>query len=199
MSSIPTQGGLPPVTPPNTPPELDLPPAGDDPADDHAPTSPQQTVEDLGEGKTATNAGEAQDALAWLLEDLPADRAGALDTKEIRTNVGRHDAPRWIQLTIRAVPEDETNRIRKATLTRASKRKGPGAGLPDETEVNCRVLAKAIVVPDLAQVHEQVGVPPHQWVRMKLGHKPGLITQLVGEVYELSGYDDGDVTDVGEG
>ncbi len=190
-SSAPTPG-LPVESPPNAPPELDLPDAPQ-----AAGPDPQTVVEDLGAGKAKPESvSEAEEALRWLLEDPPEE--DDLDVKAVRLNIGKHDEPRWIELQIRAVAEPDIRRIRQGAQKRAAKLRGAAAAAAlDETDINCRVIAKAIVVPDLTVVQRERGVQPHDWVRLKFAAKPGHITQLVGEVYELSGYDDADLTDVG--
>jgi Phage XkdN-like tail assembly chaperone protein, TAC len=166
---------------------------------------PPETLERLagaegprGASGAGVNGQEADEALRWLLEDAPDE--GDLPSKEITVNVGSADKPRKVTLTIRGVDEQKMRQIRERVQNRAERRRrGPGSGTVDENEVNVRVIAEAIVKPDLDDVCRQLQInDKSMWVRKKLAHKPGLITQIAGEVYQLSGYDEDDIEEPGE-
>ena len=177
---------------------------GDGPEPERRPADTLQQLAGSEGPRGATGAGvsepDADAALRWLLEDAPDE--SDLSTKEVTVNVGSTEKPRKVTLTLRGVDEPKLRQIRRrvnAQAQQAARRRRGGAGEVDETEVNVRVIAEAIVKPDLDDVCKQLGInDKSMWVRRKLAHKPGLITQLAGEVYSLSGYDEDDIEEPGE-
>jgi hypothetical protein len=133
---------------------------------------------------------EQSSALQWFLSDEPD--AGEVATRELELNVGSSDEPRWIAWVIRPIDESVIRAARReANGPRAQRRTG---GEGDEARGQARIVVAGTVTPDLVAAAKQQNIPdPAVAVRRRFSHKPGLLTQISGEIMSLSGFDDEDV------
>lgn len=140
-------------------------------------------------GKKIT-AQESADALEWFLSD-----SDAVDlSTPIQINVGSRDEPRWVEWIIRPVDMDKLRRIRRKAQNAGRRQRQPDM---DETTANIQIVLEGTVKPDLRAAARQLGiVDPADAVRTRFAHKPGLVTQIAGEIMSVSGYDDEDVREV---
>ena len=149
----------------------------------------------LADGKRKPTEQEVGDALAWFLDDEePVFR------RTLKLNVGTDEEPKWILWTFRALSGEEISRIqRESQGNRAARRAGQER---DPDEVIRRTVAMATVEPDLAEAARLKGVEgsvadplygPMQVLRWRFRAKSGLLTQLSGEIMQLSGYDEDDL------
>jgi hypothetical protein len=136
---------------------------------------------------------EQVDALEWFL----ADTDDADEEHSFEINVGSASRKKWVTWTVRPLDADHIRRIRKQAQqgNRAARRLGTADF--DETRANVEMVVAATVVPDVRAAAKQKGlVNPGDWLKMKFKHKPGLLTQIAGEVMAISGFDDEDLRDV---
>lgn len=143
--------------------------------------------------------GEHLDALDWLLSD-EADDPVEVSTSDLRINVGTPNTPRWVDWTIRNVDRDTLKTIQRSQqgATRAQRR-GFAPVDVDADAASLRIIVRGTVKPDLREAAERKGVQaapdpdyaPMQVVAHRFRNKPGLLDQLVGEIFDLSGYDEG--------
>jgi hypothetical protein len=133
---------------------------------------------------------EIVSATEWF---LTADDASF--TQEIKLNVGTPDKEQWIIWEIKPVDLDTLTKIRKeaAGQTKAQRR-AVAAGDMDEAEINIRICVAGTVSPDLRKIANDLRmVDPGDALKARFQRKPGLLSQISGEIMSLSGYDDEDV------
>lgn len=152
-------------------------------------------------------SAEAQDsATEWFLSDKEIPMTRTLDI-----NVGTPDQRHVIVWTITAIDGDTIKRARKQAEeggSRAALRRARAAGQAPEVdaqEANARIVVAGSVNPDfralakLKMDRQGVSSPPDpdipavMMLKYRLGHKPGLIDLIAGEILSLSGYDDDDI------
>jgi hypothetical protein len=146
----------------------------------------------LGHGKLKPE--EQVEALEWFLS--PTDDTDLSHTFEI--NVGSPTQPKWTKWTIKPVDMEKLRKIRRQSQQTGNRReRRSGSGEFDEMTANVQIVVEATVYPDLRDAARTLGiVDPATAVRTRFSHKPGLLTQIAGEVMSLSGYDDEDVREV---
>jgi hypothetical protein len=154
-------------------------------------------------------------ALEWFLAAEPEEDF----TKTIRLNVGGPvdedgvainpaNPPQWIDWTIRPLDLDEIKRIRRQSQdakSRRQRRRDQDEKM-DDTQFNLGVVVAATVEPDLVEASQRMRMPdgqvgiadPRLAVKWRFQQKSGLIGQIVGEVLDLSGYNENDVQDAVE-
>lgn len=161
------------------------------------------------EGKASSMEPQAhQDALDWFLS---ADESEVEHT--IRLNVGgpvdedglivnAEKPPVWIDWVVRPLDLDTIRNVRKQSVSAASRRARRGAagaggqGEFDDTLFNLGVVVEATVHPDVREAANKQGVAdPRIALKQRFAQKSGLIGQIVGEVLDLSGYNENDVQD----
>jgi hypothetical protein len=164
----------------------------------------RQAMELVADGKIGGTDEEKlaleNDALAWFLDDEdPVIERG------YTVNVGTDDNPQQIVVRMRALEADEITRIESGDLS--GRRRGRNVE-PDSNEVNARIVAASMVVPDLAAVAKQKGIADSMgdplWARVQVlkwrfRKQPGLIARLSVNVMSLSGFDDADVKAIESG
>lgn len=148
----------------------------------------------------------ASDALDWLLSDS-GDDAESITTRNIEINVGTPQAPQWISWTIRNVDRALLRQLQdQRSGSRAQRRGGQMAAEVDPEQTALRIVSHGTVAPDLDKAADVKGVQrspdPHYHRMTILSHrfrnKPGLIDQLAGEIFDLSGYDEGAIREAKE-
>ena len=159
--------------------------------------------------KTAPNRLDddtAADALDWFLSDDDASF-----TKAIKLNVGGpvdedgkalnpKEPPKWIEWVVRPIDLDTIQTIRRQANRPGNRRQRrmPGAsqGEFDEMLFNLGVVVEATVHPDVRVAAQRRGIAdPRQALKLRFQRKSGLIGQIVGEVLDMSGYNENDVQD----
>lgn len=165
------------------------------------PMTPEEGLAAAADPKGTVTAEVSDAALQWFLDDTEPTFHRTLEL-----NVGQDDKPNFVKWTIRALSGEEIAGInRQASGNRNARRAG---GERDLDEVQRRVVALATVEPDLDAVvklkHADTSQSDPLWARAnvlahRFRHKPGLITQLSGQVMDLSGYDEDDVRGVAAG
>lgn len=159
-----------------------------------AATSPKhaQTMSDV----------ERLDATQWL---LTADPDAEVARRSFWINVGTDEAVREVNWTVGALDSDTIDSIRKSVIAMAQpNRQMRRAGVEtdfDTVEFHRRCVGIATIEPNLAEVAQQKNLStadpymgPARVLETHFRHKPGLVTQLFGEVMQLSGWDDADVS-----
>jgi hypothetical protein len=148
----------------------------------------------------------ASDALEWLLSDAGDDEE-SISTRSIEINVGTPQMPNWISWTIRNVDRVLLRQLQdQRSGSRAQRRGGQMVGDMDPERTALRIVSHGTVEPDLdkaADVKKVQRTPDPHYHRMQiLAHrfrnKPGLIDQLAGEIFDLSGYDEGAIREAKE-
>lgn len=174
--------------------------------EDSSPTVLPPEIEQAAQpqGNRAMSPEQQADALDWLLSD-EEDESEARRVLEL--NVGTPRAERWIKWTIRPVDREVLRQIQRAAGGNRQQRRGRAAAEQvDPEEANLRIVARGTVDPDLTEAAGAKGVQqsadpsygPMQILRWRFRHKPGLIDQIAGEVFDLSGYDEEDVREAKE-
>lgn len=142
------------------------------------------------------------DALEWFL----ADDEGEFE-KPLKLNVGGPvdedgqplkadtNPPKWIEWTIRPLDLDTIRRIRRQSQRSDNRRqRRAGQGEFDDTLFNLGVVVEATVYPDLrAAAQRKDMADPRKALELRFQRKSGLVGQIVGEVLDLSGYNEDDV------
>jgi hypothetical protein len=144
-------------------------------------------------GKANLSTEEVADALEWFLSDVEeADEA-----HNFQINVGTLRHKKWVTWSVRPVDPDRIKRIRRASQGGNRMARRMGTGEFDEVGANIQIVVEGTVYPDIRAAAKEKGlVAPEDWVRLKFSHKPGLLTQIAGEVMACSGFDDEDVREV---
>lgn len=150
---------------------------------------------------------EAQmDALEWLLAD-DAEEDAAFSVRNIEVNVGTPQMPKWVAWTIRNVDRGLLKQLQEQRGGSRAQRRGQIAGGElDPEAVSLRIVSHGTLSPDLdeaARVKQvKVAPDPHLHRMQILAHrfrnKPGLVDQLAGEIFDLSGYDEGAIREAKE-
>ncbi len=151
------------------------------------------------------DAQVVMDASEWFTETADEDVS-----HPIKLNVGGpvdedgnvvNDAkpPIWVTWVVAPLDLDTIKAIRKRSVSHARKgRRGAagGAGEFDDTLFNLGVVVEATIEPDLQSLAQRAGhADPRNAVKERFRNKSGLIGQIVGEVLDLSGYNENDVQD----
>lgn len=166
------------------------------------PMTPQEGLEAAANGKTTVTPEVSDAALQWFLDETEPTFERTLEI-----NVGEDGKPNFVKWTIRALSGEEIAGINRQASGNRGTRRATG-GERDLDEVQRRVVALATVNPNLAEVVKLKGADTSMsdplWAMAgvlahRFRHKPGLITQLSGEVMDLSGYDEDDVRGVTAG
>jgi hypothetical protein len=156
---------------------------------------------------TKLTAEEQADALDWFLSAEEGEF-----TKAIRLNVGgpvdedgaavsADHPPRWVEWVVRPLDLDTIKRVRRQAsgVSRRQRRQAAQTGEFDDTLFNLGIVVEATVSPDLLEAARRMGIAdPRQAVKLRFQHKSGLVGQIVGEVLDLSGYNENDVRDASE-
>lgn len=139
----------------------------------------------------ALKVEEVADATEWFLSDTEEYLE-----HEFQINVGSLSKKRWVTWTVRPVDADKIRRIRRQSQPRSAARRGNTTEF-DEVAANIAIVVEGTVIPDVRAAALQKGLrDPADWVRARFQHKPGLLTQIAGEIMSCSGYDDEDVREV---
>jgi len=159
-----------------------------------------EAVEAAAEGRSLT-AEQHVDALEWLLADEEEDDSGFTRTLEL--NIGTAGVKVWMTWVIRPV-DRETLRALRESGNRRQRRAGQFREV-DTDEASLRIIATATVEPDLVEAARRKGIEapdpafgPMEIIQHRFRRKPGLVDQVVGEIFDLSGYDEEDVREAKE-
>lgn len=148
-------------------------------------------------GAKSLTAQEQTDALAWLIGD--DDEAEDVQTKDLTVNIGTYSQPRRIAWTIRNVDREVLKQLqREARGGNRAQRRGNAPAEVDPEAATLRIVSRGTVAPDLTEAARAKGIaeaPDPDYARMQIlkwrfRNKPGLLDQLAGEIFDLSGYDD---------
>jgi hypothetical protein len=154
-----------------------------------------------------------KDALDWFLS---ADQQEF--SKKLRLNVGgpvddtneplyKDRPPVWIEWVVRPLDLDTIKALRRRASGSADPRRrrrqqiasGAAGDEFDDTKFNLGIVAEATVVPDMKAIVEATGIQDVTIaIKQRFANKSGLIGQIVGEVLDLSGYNENDVQDANE-
>jgi hypothetical protein len=162
--------------------------------------SPSELLEAAATGKKLS-AEEVHDALELFL----ADDESAVEPKALTLNVGTLKKPKKIRWTIVPIDDQVIAQIRKSSVTGSRAQRRRGEGDVDDVLVARRIVARATVEPDMKALVEAMNEPPHpsgpapedailKYFR-KFG-KTGLIVQISGEILNISGYDEEDISEL---
>lgn len=140
----------------------------------------------------AMSDGERHDAMQWFLS---TDSVDISHTFQI--NVGSVESKHWIDWTVGPVDLDQLRRIRQQSSGSSRAQRRSGSGDFDEVQANLQIVVEGTLKPDLKDIAGKLSLAdPRDALRRKFAHKPGLLTQIAGEVMSISGYDDEDVREV---
>jgi len=139
---------------------------------------------------------EHADALDWFLGDDDEDTE-EFPVKKLQINVSVTDRPKWIEWHIRPLNADEMRQIERLSVgNRADRRSGVQG---DATKQNLLIVVEATVFPDLREAALGKGIQDATYVlKHRFRAKPGLLTQIAGEVMLFSGFDSDDVREAVE-
>lgn len=136
---------------------------------------------------------EVVDALEWFLSDVDEGD----EVHEFQINIGTMKHKRWVTWGVRPVDPDKIRRIRRASQGGNRLARRTGQGEFDEVQANVAIVVEGTVEPNVRAAAKDKGlVAPEDWVKAKFRHKPGLLTQIAGEIMACSGYDDDDIREV---
>lgn len=140
---------------------------------------------------------EIHDALEFFLAQEGEEIE--LEPKSLKLNLGTETKPKYIRWVIQPVEDSEIVRIRKMSQkgTKAQKRRGEAE--VDENLVARRIVLKGTVepsLPDIAKALDLVDPADALYVYFKKFGKTGLILQISGEILNISGYDENDISEL---
>lgn len=165
------------------------------PTAEGAGTADQQKAVDKIAAGGKPDGNEYDAALEWLLAD-DVDEQEARKTVEF--NVGDGDEERWIKWEIKPVDQ---NLLRELNNPQGNRRQRRAGGIDvDVSENELRIVVHGTASPDLKKAAAAKGISapdpmygPMEIVRHRFRYKPGFITQLVGHILDLSGFDEADM------
>jgi hypothetical protein len=142
---------------------------------------------------------DQQAALDYLVrafnEEIPDEEL----QDKLWVNVGTPRKPHKILWIIRPLERHEIRRIEESVANRRDIQAGRAASPDLRYQTSLRIVTEGTVVPDLFAGAKTIGLAsPGDFLEEALKKKSGLIEQLAGEVYGLSGYDQADVQDATE-
>lgn len=145
------------------------------------------------------NEQDQQDAVDFLLaafnETLPDDTF----QDRLYVNVGTPRKPKKILWVIRALSRPEIRRIEEGVARSRDVQQGRNASPDLRYQTSLRIVVEGTVSPPLNELAVGIGIVSGiEFLEESLKMKSGLIEQLAGEVYGLSGYDQTDVSDATE-
>ncbi len=167
---------------------------------DGAPIEPRlpDAVLDAAEEKPSDIPAETRmDALDWLLSDTPLNADGSvkdgIEWLDLDVSMPM-EPPRWITWGIRPIDGQElADARRRGRGNRQQARLQQKMGQDqDSRESEFWIITVATVHPDLVRASQKKhgAADPTVILKDMFRYKPGLITQLVGEVMLISGFDD---------
>lgn len=140
---------------------------------------------------------EVHDALEFFLAQEGEEVE--IEPKDLKLNVGTTANPKFIRWVIQPVDDAEIVQIRKRATkgSKAARRRGDAE--VDENLVARRIVVKGTIEPDIGELAKQLRlVDPADALLTyfrKFG-KTGLILQISGEILNISGYDEDDVSEM---
>ncbi|HXJ62436.1 MAG TPA: hypothetical protein VNN79_01665, partial [Actinomycetota bacterium] len=149
-------------------------------------------------GKVSSTEDEERvaDATSWLLAayDTPEDV-----THVIELNVGTGTKPVWLPWTIKSVDGSLIRRIRSRaadSIGDSRSRMSAASNVEAAFRSNLEVIVEGTVDPDLREAAQARNIADATViVEGALRNKQGLVDQVAGAIYALSGYDEEDVRD----
>lgn len=143
--------------------------------------------------------GEVKSALDWVMERQDSPSQGPV-TKAFKLNLGTATAPQFVRWEVGPVEDNLISKIRKASTegTKAQKRRHEAE--VNEFKVATKMVTAGTIDPDVRVLANEMGTGPdpsdavHAFFAR--AQKTGLIVQLSGEILNLSGYDEDDISEV---
>ena len=159
----------------------------------------KRLIEKIADDNYEPSDNEQAAALEFMLdafhERLPADAF----QERLYINVGTPRRPKKILWVIQALDRHTIRRIEESVTSSRGVQQGRGASPEVRFITSVRIVVEGTVVPDLKAGAMQIGIgSPHDFLEESLKFKSGLIEQIAGEVYGLSGFDQSDVSDAVE-
>lgn len=164
-----------------------------------APLSPERAaIRRAADGEiNERDAAAQEDALQALLKNVQdAEVEGGSVEQTLKVNLGTSTKPRIVMWTITNV---QGRLIRKLTADaeEMARRQNPDSGAAAAAagfEANKKIVVEGSVNPDLKAGAKRAGITdPTDFLEFALERKSGLIDQIAGHIYSLSGHDRDDV------
>lgn len=141
----------------------------------------------------------AQNATDWFFSEEQQE-AESTAKAIVPVNVAPAGKPKKVQdFTLQVLGRDQIREIREGCM----KTLPDGSREVDDVEANLRMVATAMLVPDLKaaiaagqKVRGQLYLDPADMLTARFAHKPGVIDLLAGKLTEISGYNSADVMEV---
>lgn len=158
-----------------------------------------QVIEDeYRESLDRVGQGQADDddvarATEWLLSDEQQ-----VNTRKLSVRIGgSDDEPIYAGWVISAIPVDVIRAAEREAVGNRAQRRAADGGY-DELKANLRVVAEGTREPDVKAIARQQGMAdPTVLLRQRFRFRPGVLTQIAGEIMSLSGFDTEDVRAAG--
>jgi hypothetical protein len=119
--------------------------------------------------------------------------------ERLYVNVGTPRKPKKILWVIQALERHTIRRIEESVTSSRGVQQGRGATPEVRFLTSVRIVVEGTLIPDLKAGAAQTGIiSPHDFLEESLKYKSGLIEQIAGEIYGLSGFDQADLSDATE-
>lgn len=159
----------------------------------------KELIERVAEGTGQPTEDDQAAALDYLLRAFHEEISDEELQDKLWVNVGTPRKPNKILWIIRPLERAEIRRIEESVASRRDIQAGKQASPDLRYQTSLRIVTEGTVVPDLRAGAAKIGLAsPGDFLEEALKKKSGLIEQLAGEVYGLSGYDQSDVQDATE-
>jgi hypothetical protein len=185
--------------------EAELHPTGhpDIEREGEAPITPEvegkRLIERVADKNYEPSESEQTEALEFLLDAFHERLPETAYQDRLYVNVGTPRKPKKILWVIRALERHEIRRIEESVQSSRGVRDGRGASPEIRFLTSVRIVVEGTVTPDLRAGAKQIGLAsPHDFLEESLKFKSGLIEQIAGEIYGLSGFDQADLSDATE-
>lgn len=164
--------------------------------DDGEDRTAQQAVRAAARGEKL-DPDEIHDAVELFLAEEGEEPE--IEPQELKLNLGTRDKPKYVAWTVVPVDDEEIVQIRKRSSKGNRARRRAGEADIDENLVARRIVVKGTVNPDLAELGKSMRLADPADALLayfrRFG-KTGLILQISGEILNISGYDEDDISEL---
>jgi hypothetical protein len=170
-----------------------------DPPLDNPEQQGSRLIERVAEESGEISEKDQQEAIDFLLAAFHETLPEASFQDRLLVNVGTPRKPKRILWVIRALSRPEIRRIEESVANSREVQQGRNASPDLRYQTSVRIVVAGTVSPPLNDLAINIGlVSGIDFLEEALKMKSGLIEQLAGEIYGISGYDQSDLTDATE-